>query len=831
MATKGKNVLLEFATVPLSVVTVGFVIAAALSVFLLMASANRTHSQTLTRLAADAAQRQVDVRVAELVEQVKSAATSSLLTRLVTENDRQALASEENQLQQLIPGAVRVRLFPLNGAEVNRSENPPFTFTSLDMVNRVETGQKVYPEAINNNGTWILSLAAPIHTPEDKTVRGTLFVYLGMDALSRGLSDSIDGQASLTQAFANLAPKQFLTLGANGSGEVTVTRSLQNPVWEIRFKPSAAIVDANVAPFVTYLLPILVLFAAAVIGILLTVNRLFSRVTSDAAHLANQMADVIAGDYSPSNDYRLHMFVDLDANLARLGKRDDEKPEVKKLNVTLQPKQTPREEMVDIEMIDEEEFEAAMAGQGKKAPEPEAATEEDPDIAEIFRAYDIRGVVNETLTPPVIRRIGLAIGTEAGEMGEQTLIVGADGRISSPAVLNALVDGLIESGRDVINIGMVPTPVLYFATHNSETRSGVMVTASHNPPEYNGFKIVLGGKTLVEDDINRIYRRFQSGDFSAGNGDSTEIDVTDDYLDAIADDIVVAQPLKIVVDCGNGVAGNLAPQLFENLGCDVVSLHCEVDGNFPNHPPDPTVPANLKDLILMVKSEDADMGIALDGDGDRVVVVTGEGEIIWPDRLLMLFAKDVVSRNPGSDVVYDVKCSRHLNSVISSFGGRPIICRSGHSFVKQKMAETDAVLGGEMSGHICFGERWFGFDDGLYSAARLLEIVGSQTETLSDLLEEFPKSVSTPELHVAVPEQDKFRIVDELIAAANFDDGTVTEIDGLRVDFAEGWGLVRASNTQPCLTLRFEADDKPSLDAIEDKFRELLKSVDESLDF
>jgi phosphomannomutase/phosphoglucomutase len=358
-----------------------------------------------------------------------------------------------------------------------------------------------------------------------------------------------------------------------------------------------------------------------------------------------------------------------------------------------------------------------------------------------------------------------------------------------------------------------------------------MVTGSHNPAEYNGFKIAIAGKTLVESDIAQLYDRIESNNFTTGEGSLTEIDIWDDYMDAILDDVVVAQPLKVVIDCGNGIAGDYAPELLSNLGCEVFPIYCEVDGSFPNHPPDPTVPANLEDLIIAVRSQEADIGIALDGDGDRLVAITSEGDIVWPDKLLMLFAKDVVSRNPGSDVVYDVKCSRHLNSVISGFGGRPIISRSGHSFIKEKMAETDAVLGGELSGHICFGERWFGFDDGIYSAARLIEIVGAQTEGLSELLQEFPDRLSTPEIHIEVDEVSKFEIIEVLSETMDFEDGSITSLDGIRVDFADGWGLIRASNTNPTLTLRFEADDQTALDRIQDMFRDKLQFIREDLSF
>jgi len=357
------------------------------------------------------------------------------------------------------------------------------------------------------------------------------------------------------------------------------------------------------------------------------------------------------------------------------------------------------------------------------------------------------------------------------------------------------------------------------------------VTGSHNAPDYNGFKVVLAGKTLSGGSITALYDRISTSNFSSGEGTMNVSDFTQEYMDAIADDVVVAQPLKVVVDCANGIAGAFAPELLENLGCEAVPLYCEVDGSFPNHHPDPTRPENLEDLALTVQSQGADLGLAIDGDGDRLVAVTAEGDIVWPDKLLMLFAKDIVSRNPGSDVIYDVKCTRHLNSVISGFGGRPIISRSGHSFIKGKLAETGALLGGELSGHICFSERWFGFDDALYSAARLLEIIGSQEEGLTELLQAFPVSIITPEIHVEVSDEEKFDLVNALVAAADFEDATMTTIDGLRVDFSDGWGLVRASNTEPAITLRFEADNEEILEDIKAAFRELLQENRSDLDF
>ncbi len=456
----------------------------------------------------------------------------------------------------------------------------------------------------------------------------------------------------------------------------------------------------------------------------------------------------------------------------------------------------------------------------KETPEPTVALS--PDI---FRAYDIRGIVGDTLSADAVQLIGRAIGSEAVKRGIGALCIGYDGRHSSPELANALARGVMATGCDVIHVGAVPTPVLYFATHELQTGSGVMVTGSHNPANYNGLKIMLGGETLSGDAIQKLYQRTQAADFASGQGGQSSEDVRRAYLDRIVGDIAVAAPLKVVVDAGNGIAGELAPMLVEELGCEVVPLYCEVDGNFPNHHPDPGKPANLADLIARVKEEKADIGLAFDGDGDRLGVVTNTGKIIWPDRLLMLFARDVVSRNPGADVLYDVKCSRRLAGVISEAGGRPIMWKTGHSLMKAKMKETGAQLAGEMSGHIFFGERWYGFDDGLYAAARLLEILGIEDRHSDEVFADFPEDVSTPELNVEVTESSKFGIIERLGQDGQFGDGNISTIDGIRVDYADGWGLCRASNTTPVLVLRFEAETDEGLERIKGIFREQLQKA------
>ncbi|MDC7698310.1 phosphomannomutase/phosphoglucomutase [Vogesella indigofera] len=441
----------------------------------------------------------------------------------------------------------------------------------------------------------------------------------------------------------------------------------------------------------------------------------------------------------------------------------------------------------------------------------------------IFKAYDIRGIVGDTLTADAARLIGRAIGSEARERKVGTICVGRDGRLSGPELCHALSDGIRAAGVDVIDVGRVATPMLYFAAYQLETFSGVMVTGSHNPPDYNGFKMMLDGDTLAGDWIQKLYQRIVDNDFADGHGGYSTHDIVDAYLNRITGDIKLARPMKVVVDCGNGVAGDFAPELFRGLGCEVHKLFCEVDGTFPNHHPDPAKPENLQDVIRALRDTDAEIGLAFDGDGDRLGVVTKDGSIIWPDRQLILFAQDVLSRQPGSKIIYDVKCTRLLAPAITAAGGVPMINRTGHSFMKAALkANPDAGLAGEMSGHVFFKERWYGFDDGLYAGARLLEIL-SKVADPSALLNALPNALSTPELNLKTAEGENHALIARLQQTAQFDGAEdIITIDGLRVEYADGFGLMRASNTTPVIVLRFEADNQAALERIQDDFRRVL---------
>ena len=444
---------------------------------------------------------------------------------------------------------------------------------------------------------------------------------------------------------------------------------------------------------------------------------------------------------------------------------------------------------------------------------------------EIFKAYDIRGIVDKTLTVEAVEAIGQAIGSEARKRGKQAVCIGRDGRLSGPSLSQALARGLQKSGVDVIDVGRVTTPMLYFATHQLGTGSGVMVTGSHNPPDYNGLKMMVAGDTLSGDEIQALRKRLETGELQSGAGKYRTEEVAKAYLDRVTGDIKMKRKMRIAVDCGNGIPGDFAPELYRRLGCEVQELFCEVDGTFPNHHPDPSQPENLKDLIAALQGGDAEIGLAFDGDGDRLGVVTREGKIIYPDRQLMLFAADVLSRNPGAEILFDVKCTRNLAPWIREHGGMPTMWKTGHSLIKAKMKQSGALLAGEMSGHVFFKERWYGFDDGLYAGARLLEYL-SGVPDIRAAFDSLPDSINTPELQIKLNEGENYALIDKLQKTARFPTAReIIKIDGLRVEYANGFGLARSSNTTPVVVLRFEATDANALKLIQDDFRRVLDEV------
>ena len=441
----------------------------------------------------------------------------------------------------------------------------------------------------------------------------------------------------------------------------------------------------------------------------------------------------------------------------------------------------------------------------------------------IFKAYDIRGIIDATLDPSIAKLIGQSFGSEMRELGESDIVIGRDGRLSGPGLIEALTEGLLSTGINVIDLGMVATPMVYFAANHTidgkTPKSGIMITGSHNPPNYNGFKMVLGTAAIYGEKIQELRKRIETKQFATGQGIRSTFDIFPMYLNSIVGDIKIARPMKIAVDCGNGVGGAFAGKLFRALGCEVQELFCEVDGHFPNHHPDPAHIENLQDLIKNLQTSNNELGLAFDGDADRLGVVTKDGQVIFPDRQMMLFAKDVLSRNPGGQIIYDVKCTRNLATWVTQHGGEPIMWKTGHSLVKAKLKETGAPLAGEMSGHIFFKDRWFGFDDGLYTGARLLEIL-SKEKNPSDTLNNLPNAICTPELQLACAEGEPFTILESIKANARFATAnSINTIDGVRVEYADGFGLARPSNTTPVVVMRFEADTEAAIARIQAEFK------------
>ncbi|MDF1758521.1 MAG: phosphomannomutase/phosphoglucomutase [Legionellaceae bacterium] len=447
----------------------------------------------------------------------------------------------------------------------------------------------------------------------------------------------------------------------------------------------------------------------------------------------------------------------------------------------------------------------------------------------VFRAYDIRGLIGEQLDENSFYSIGRALSCRLEALKRKSILVARDGRLTSDKLTNALIQGLLDSGIDVVDLGMVPTPVMYFATNVYGIDSGLMVTGSHNPAEYNGLKMVLAGTTLALNDISRIYDLVESKSAIHGEGKYQQHDILDTYANRIKQDIKLKRQLKVVVDCGNGISGVIVPQVLRLLGAEVIELFCDVDGRFPNHHPDPTVEKNLSELKKVVQEQNADIGLAFDGDGDRIGVITNDCELIWPDRLMMFYAPHIIKNNPGATIVFDVKCSSHLESVINNSGGVAKMSPTGHSLVKKIMKDENAALAGEMSGHIFFKDRWYGFDDALYSACRLLELISLSHESVSKQFSLVPNSINTPEIKIPIIEDNKFSFMQEFTKLATFPDAKLISIDGLRVEYPYGWGLIRASNTTPCLVARFEAQDIDGMTQIQSLFKDQLKAIDQNL--
>ena len=653
--------------------------------------------------------------------------------------------------------------------------NPDLSFAGIDLIRRAAAGKATKTEAFLSDASWLFQIAVPVKS-ENGQIYGALMATFNLAEIKPllALSSSLpQGKVSLVSSNGTRG-KVALSVG-DGNTEQTVEVATSIEQWKITYAPANWQGIDRMMVWVIFSLAAVLIALSVFILCRLKMNKVKHDLIHANAHFKKMLSNE-GRKIQPFAFGEIHSMVSaLSQNMKDL-RTELENKAAKLANAEAKKQEALKEEATDdsdAPLFDDDLLDLDVLSENDSGHEPSASGDSpddgmlteleglDLDVPQsIFRAYDIRGVVDETLNEGIVELIGKALATEALSQGQNALCIGYDGRLSSASYCEALTRGIVSTGLDAIIIGQVPTPVLYFATHHFDTGCGVMVTGSHNPANYNGFKMMLDGNTLSGDDIQKLYNRIILQDFAQGQGARSEQAIDRDYIDTILNDIAVAAPLKVVLDAGNGVAGSIAPELIEELGCEVIPLHCEVDGNFPNHHPDPGKPENLQDLINAVKEHDADIGLAFDGDGDRLGVVTNKGKIIWPDRLLMLFAKDVVSRNPGADIIYDVKCSRRLNGLISSYGGRPVMWKTGHSLMKAKMRETGALLAGEMSGHVFFKERWFGFDDGLYSAARLLEILGVEDQSSDEVFASFPEDVSTPEINVPVTDDNKFSIVE-----------------------------------------------------------------------
>jgi phosphomannomutase/phosphoglucomutase len=771
---------------------------------------------------------------------------------LFTRSDGTTLQAREESLRYVFPNAINVQLLPPGLDRVDEDRSPPLSYAALAQLRVAEASAQPPMAEVHlfNTPQQHVNIVRRVEDPAGAGVVGHIMVSLSNKVLQAALGDlqGMSGYVELQQAGEKGRPVVIATHGdgqykgrkADGIAVVPGTR------WQVAYWP-------EISRFV-YLakasLWVLVAIAVAVLLMALLVLLLFRGVNrglrQNEISMVSIMKDFKEGHVKREYDGGLK---ELDDTLAFMIKIASSKQKPEPVRFAPAPRERDRDYLTDskthkdepapVQVGADSEGSAGVPASFDSAISTDAMVIEenmpaDQDVAtaldsSIFRAYDIRGVVGQSLTATTARQIGRAIGSEALQRGRNTVVVGRDGRLSGPMLSHALIEGITSTGCDVKDIGCVPTPVLYFATYYLDTHTGVVVTGSHNPPDYNGLKIVIDGETLSGESIQSLRERIETENFIAGQGSVQTINVVPDYVEKIRSDVDLARPLSVIIDCGNGVAGHVAPDLLRALGCEVKELYCEVDGNFPNHHPDPSKEENLVDLIGVVQSSQADLGLAFDGDGDRLGVVTSTGNVVWPDRVLMLFVMDILERNPGGQIIYDVKCTRHLDTLIREHGGQPLMWKTGHSFIKAKIKETGALLAGEMSGHIFINERWYGFDDALYVAARLLEILAKDSRPSDTIFAELPDSVNTPELNVAMNEGEPPVFINSLLETAHFEGATISTIDGLRADFPDGWGLVRASNTTPVLVLRFEADNQDALARIMGEFRRAMIKVNPHL--
>ena len=788
-------------------------LAATAAIYFQSEASHIAQAKQQTQAAAQAIANHVEEINRQRRELIENLSRQPLLIDRFEMGDSVELVSEQDRLTRLVPDALQIRLLPAGVSEPDTELKPNMSYASLQMLRRAEERDGVLPAEAHqyNTAHQHIAIASGVRrTPEAPAV-GVLHAAFSLSDI-QVLLDSVDdyaGRVELQQIVPDKAPFTLASKGpAVGNESPDRTMPIQGSIWQLAYWGGTG-TGPGMVDRLSLVGPGLLVFLLVSVLLFLLSQQIIKALKKDQSTILMLFEAMVAGRPPKQQS-------------AQLG--------------DLQP-------TLDVLEHQLREHRASMAekAKGRQAMGPGIAVDEElPEVMEkssvsltesveisptIFRAYDIRGVVGETLTEEVVARLGQGIGSEVFDRGFQSVLVARDARNSSDSLQSALIQGLKASGRDVIDVGLVPTPMLNYAIHEHNIECGVIVTGSHNPPQYNGLKLIIGGDSPTREGIQELRRRIDAHQLLQGEGSFDSMDITSDYIERIVSDIRLGQPMKVVVDCGNAAASVVAPELYRQLGCEVIELYCTVDGSFPNHHPDPGDPKNMEALQQAVVEHQAALGLAFDGDGDRLGVVDSSGKLIWPDRLLMYLATDVLSREPGGDIIYDVKCSRHLANIILSSGGRPLMWKSGHSNLKSKMKESHALLAGEFSGHIMFSERWYGFDDGLYAGARLLEMLSLDYRTSAEVFAELPEGLATPEYALRLEEgkaQEVMKAVDQL---PDLPGARLVKIDGLRAEFEQGWGLVRASNTTPALLFRFESDSEEGLAHVQSIFRDLLAKV------
>ncbi|MEJ2592346.1 MAG: phosphomannomutase/phosphoglucomutase [Candidatus Thiodiazotropha sp.] len=789
-------------------------LAAVAAVYFLSQQSYRSDQKQQTRTSAEVITAAVEAITRERRMLIEGLSRQPALVALFDAGDTEALQAEQARLTRLVPDALQIRLLPVGTNEPDTQLSPKLGYASLQLMRQAEQREGVLTAQVHQFGTpdQHVAIAAGVRSAPGEKAVGVIHAAFSTAGLQKLLESAGTnaGRLELQQIIPNKAPFTLASVGPGVASGVPADGVLpiDGSIWQVSYWGGVG-AGLDMLQLIVRMAPGVLVFLLAGLLLYLLSQRMIKALKSDQHTILTLFEAFTAGRPLKVKPAALG---DLQPTLDVLQHQIREIRQSKGEKARLQSAVT---ESAGGITVDEEIPETAS----RSAISLNTAVEISPSI---FRAYDIRGVVGETLSEEVVALLGQGIGSEIFEKGFQSVLVARDARNSSDALQSALIQGLKASGRDVIDIGLVPTPLLNYAVQDRNIDCGVIITGSHNPPQYNGLKLVIGGDSLSTQGIQELRRRIDARQLLEGEGSFDSLDVVDDYIERVVSDVRLGQPLKVVVDCGNGAASVVAPELYRQLGCEVVELYCNVDGNFPNHHPDPGDPRNMQALQKAVVEHQAALGLAFDGDGDRLGVVDSSGKLIWPDRLLMYLAIDVLTREPGGDIIYDVKCSRHLANIILSNGGRPLMWKSGHSNLKSKMKETHALLAGEFSGHIIFSERWYGFDDGLYAGARLLEILSLDYRTSAEVFADLPEGLTTPEYTLPLEEgkaQEVMKAVDQI---QDLPDARLVKIDGLRAEYEQGWGLMRASNTTPALLFRFEADNEPGLERVQSVFRDLL---------